>query len=120
MARVFDTEKITQTFTSMSGCDIQAFIESTLLGNIQGVSFSVTREKAPIYIMGSVDPVSFSRGKRGIAGSLIFTNFDREALYDIKNNETLNLKYQRKAFDIAALSASPLVVAGLLNILCEL
>ena len=96
------TEKITQTYTSMSGCDIQAFIESTLLGNIQGVSFSITREKAPIYVMGAADPVSFSRGKRGIAGSLIFTNFDREALYDVKHSTALNLQYYKKTFDIAA------------------
>ena len=96
------TEKITQTYTSMSGCDIQAFIESVLLGNIQGVSFSITREKAPIYVMGAADPVSFSRGKRGIAGSLIFTNFDREALYDIKNSTSLDLGYYKKNFDIAA------------------
>ena len=96
------SEKITQTYTSMSGCDIQAFIESALLGNIQGVSFSITREKAPVYVMGQADPVSFSRGKRGIAGSLVFTNFDREALYDIKQSETLSLKYYKKPFDIAA------------------
>lgn len=96
------TDKITQTYTSMSGCDIQAFIESTLIGNIQGISFSITREKAPIYVMGHSDPVSFSRGKRGIAGSLIFTNFDREALWDVKNNKTLDLQYYKKPFDLAA------------------
>lgn len=86
----------------MSGCDIQAFIESALIGNIQGISFSITREKAPIYVMGHSDPVSFSRGKRGIAGSLIFTNFDREALYDVKTNNVLDLQYYRKNFDLAA------------------
>lgn len=96
------SEKVTQTYTSMSGCDIQAFIESALLGNIQGISFSITREKAPIYVMGQADPVSFSRGKRGIAGSLIFTNFDREALWDVKNSQTLKLKYFQKPFDVAA------------------
>lgn len=32
--------------------------------------------------MGSPDPRSFSRGKRGIAGTLIFTQFDRDALID--------------------------------------
>lgn len=96
------TDKVTQTYTSMSGCDIQAFIESALIGNIQGVSFSITREKAPIYVMGHADPVSFSRGKRGIAGSLIFTNFDREALHDVKHNSTLDLTYYKKNFDIAA------------------
>lgn len=30
--------------------------------------------------MGSAEPRSFSRGKRGIAGSLVFTIFDRDAL----------------------------------------
>lgn len=40
--------------------------------------------------------------KRGIAGSLIFTNFDREALYDVKNSQTLGLQYYKKPFDIAA------------------
>jgi len=33
--------------------------------------------------MGSPNPRSFSRGKRGIAGSLIFTVFDRPALYQM-------------------------------------
>jgi|SRR5579875_990850 len=32
--------------------------------------------------MGSPDPRSFSRGKRGISGSLIFTQFDRDALME--------------------------------------
>ena len=30
--------------------------------------------------MGSAEPRSFSRGKRGVAGSLVFTIFDRDAL----------------------------------------
>lgn len=30
--------------------------------------------------MGSAEPRSFSRGKRGIAGTLVFTSFDRDAL----------------------------------------
>lgn len=32
--------------------------------------------------MGSAEPRSFSRGKRGIAGTLVFTIFDRDALLD--------------------------------------
>ena len=44
---------------------------------------SVTREKAPIYTLGSADARSFSRNKRGIAGSLIWVNFDRHALLDL-------------------------------------
>lgn len=50
---------------------------------MQAVSYSVTREKAPIYTLGTADPRSFSRNKRGIAGSLIWVNFDRHALLDL-------------------------------------
>ena len=36
--------------------------------------------KAPVYTMGSPDARASSRNKRGIAGSLIWINFDRHAL----------------------------------------
>jgi hypothetical protein len=54
-----------------------------IVGEVQGVSYTVTREKAPLYTMGSADPRSFSRGKRGIAGSLIFLVFDRSSLLTV-------------------------------------
>jgi hypothetical protein len=47
------------------------------------VSYSVTREKAPIYTMGSPDVRAYSRNKRGVAGSLIWINFDRHALLNV-------------------------------------
>lgn len=69
-----------QTFTSFSGADIIATFNERVIGELQAITFSITREKAPVYTMGSADPRSFSRGKRGIAGSLVFTVFDRDAL----------------------------------------
>jgi hypothetical protein len=33
--------------------------------------------------MGSPDPRAFSRNKRGVAGSLVWINFDRHALLDL-------------------------------------
>ena len=72
----------TQSYNSFSGVDIQATFGGVLIGELQGVSYSVTREKAPIYTMGSADPRSFSRGKRGIAGTLVFTVFNRSALLE--------------------------------------
>jgi len=69
-----------QTFNSFSGADMQVMFGPTIIGELQGLSYTVTREKAPLYTMGSADPRSFSRGKRGIAGSLIFLTFDRSAL----------------------------------------
>jgi hypothetical protein len=73
--------KYLSTYTTFSGADIVATFGGVEIGALSGITFSVTREKAPIYTMGSPNPRSFSRGKRGIAGSLIFTVFDRPALY---------------------------------------
>jgi hypothetical protein len=57
-----------------------------IIGELQGISYTVQREKAPVYTMGSADPRSFSRGKRGIAGSMVFMVFDRSGLLDAFND----------------------------------
>ncbi len=51
-----------------------------VLSKRQAINYSVTREKAPVYTMGSPDARAYSRNKRGIAGSLIWINFDRHSL----------------------------------------
>lgn len=111
------TEGLRQTYNSMAGTDIVATIDGILIGNLNGISFSTTREKSPIYVMGSVDAVSFGRGKRGHAGSLIFTNFDRHAMYDIMEGTFSSTgkgpepryMYWRKKTDIPAGGASKLL-----------
>ena len=40
-----NNDVFTKTYTSFGGCDIVALIEDTLIGNLQGVSYSITREK---------------------------------------------------------------------------
>jgi len=82
--------KYLNTYTTFSGADIVATFGGIEIGALSGITFSVTREKAPIYTMGSPNPRSFSRGKRGIAGSLIFTVFDRPALYTMLDKNRLN------------------------------
>lgn len=74
------TSAFSGAYNSFSGVDIRAVFGSVVIAELQGVSYSITREKAPVYTMGSADPRSFSRGKRGIAGTLIFVVFDRHAL----------------------------------------
>lgn len=80
----------TKTFTSFSGADIVAVIGSQVIGELQAITYSVTREKAPNYVMGNPNPVSFSRGKRGIAGSMVFTVFDRDSLHSLKANSIVH------------------------------
>jgi len=82
--------KYLNTYTTFSGADIVATFGGVEIGALSGITFSVTREKAPIYTMGSPNPRSFSRGKRGIAGSLIFTVFDRPALYQMLETNYAN------------------------------
>jgi len=62
MFRVTENEWVASR-TSMAGADIVVLFEDIRIGNLQGISISVSREKAPIYVMGSEVPVSFSRGE---------------------------------------------------------
>jgi hypothetical protein len=73
-------DEIARSYNSFAGADYRACIGQFQFAELQAVSYSVTREKAPIYTMGSPDPRAFARNKRGIAGTLIWINFDRHAL----------------------------------------
>ena len=71
---------LSRTYTSYSGVDIKVIINGKPAGSMQALSYAIQREKAPIYVMGSVDPVSYSRGKRGIAGTMISLMMDHHFL----------------------------------------
>lgn len=71
-----------KSLSSFSGADLIVTFGPRPIAELQSISWAVQREKAPVYTLGSPDPRSFSRGKRGIAGSLIFAVFDRDALMD--------------------------------------
>jgi hypothetical protein len=68
-------------YTSFSGADITAVAGTQVFATLQAISYSVTREKGPVYTMGSADPRAFARGKRAIAGTLVFVTIDKSALY---------------------------------------
>lgn len=68
------------SYHSIAGVDIKAVFFGQSFGNLQAISYSITREKAPIYTVGSPEPRGFARGKRGIAGSLVMVMFDDHAL----------------------------------------
>lgn len=72
------------TYTSFAGADIVATFDGVTIGELQAISYNVTREKVPNYSMGSPDPRSFSRGKRGIAGSLVFTVLNKDSFMELK------------------------------------
>jgi hypothetical protein len=69
-----------QQFNAFSGADIVAYINHIKAGNLQAITCSITREVAPLYSFGDANPKTFVKGKRGIAGTLVFTQFDRHAI----------------------------------------
>src|SRR5581483_10032501 len=67
-------------YRSFSGANIYATIGHRQVATLQSVTVSITREVAALYSFGDANPKSFVRGKRGIAGTLVFTQYDRHAL----------------------------------------
>ena len=45
-------ESYLKTYSSFSGADIKCVFNDVYILECQGVSYSVTREKAPIYVLG--------------------------------------------------------------------
>jgi hypothetical protein len=75
-----------RAYNSFSGVDITAVIGTKTLGSLQGISYQVSREKSPVYTLGSADPRAIARGKRAIAGSLVFIQFDSEpVMFELAN-----------------------------------
>ena len=73
--------------TSFSGADITAvaYVHGRLkvLGELQTITYSVHREKSAVTLLGRINPVSFTRGLRTIAGTLVFTVFNKEVLDEL-------------------------------------
>lgn len=75
-----DVSKYTKTYSTFGGSDIVCSFDEVVIGECQAITYSITREKVAVYTLGSAEPRSFSRGKRGIAGNLVFIVFNRDAL----------------------------------------
>jgi len=86
------TSVYTKTYNVATGTDMFVTFDDFTIGTIQGISYSITRQKAPIYVMGRPDPVSVARSKRGIAGSMIMTTYDRHCLADFMTHNRFNAK----------------------------
>jgi len=67
---------------AFSGADIHAYIGNRKVANLVALSVSINREVAPIYTFGDPSPRTFVKGKRGIAGTMTFTQFDKHALIE--------------------------------------
>ena len=103
MGSDLNTSQMSATYSVFTGTDIYTVFQDTIISTLQGLSYSITRQKAPIYTMGSPDPRAVARSKRGIAGSMILTTFDRHALADFMRTSEFAAKNQ----SIETTSANP-------------
>lgn len=53
--------EISRSYNSFAGADIKAVIGQFQFAELQAISYSITREKAPVYTMGSADVCAYSR-----------------------------------------------------------
>lgn len=77
--------------TSFSGADAVATItpyggKPRVFGEIQTLTYSIYRPTTPVHGLGQINPRGVVRGARTIAGSLIFTVFDRHVLKSIMDS----------------------------------
>ena len=105
-------------YNSFAGADLKAVIGQFQFAELQAISYSITREKAPVYTMGSADVRAYSRNKRGIAGSLIWINFDRHALLNVfrkargkfvADKDEIRPQFQESTIDASAIFTSSVV-----------
>lgn len=103
-----------RTYNSFSGIDMVVTFGGKIIGELQGISYTIQREKAPIYTMGEADPRSFSRGKRGIAGSVVFVVFDRSSLLEtMRDRPYIANRYSiPEGFEIADVNVETIEIAS--------
>lgn len=65
------------------GSDMTISVGGKEIGKIQGIDYSTKRDEA-VFTLGTPDSRSFSRGKRGIAGSMVVDKL-------LQEEETMNL-----------------------------
>lgn len=95
-----------KTNQSFSGCDMVASIDlrlpsgsrlSCVLGQVQTLNYSTFMDKKPVRALGNVNAKDYTYGPRTIAGSIIFTVFNKHWLHELiekyGNADEINYEY---------------------------
>ncbi len=95
-----------EIFQSLSGSEIHAVFGNLKFADIQMIKYASSRQKAPVYTMGSADLRAIARGPRSINGALIFSHLSKQNLVEkmgeagykvfLSNDETANYNSAQK------------------------
>jgi hypothetical protein len=98
-------------YKSFSGCDITCIVHvigndgitvPVVIGNAQTISYSIHREKFPVRALGTSGVRGFCRGGRTIAGTIVFTMFDREVLWELLQGYSMDTEYVDDSNQVSA------------------
>jgi hypothetical protein len=101
---------------SFSGADITAVVHvlgnsnmsrPVIIANASTLSYSIHREKHPVRALGHTYPRGYTRGNRALAGSIIFTMFDREVLWALIQSYSHDTEWNEGDYEYS--SYSPLL-----------
>lgn len=73
------------TYKSLSGSEIHAVFGNIKFAELQMLKYAISRQKAPVYTMGSADMRAIARGARSINGALIFSHLSIGGLVNAMN-----------------------------------
>lgn len=94
-SNTFDVDELIRLsgYSAYSGCDIIPVVyginastgkpDYFAIGDIATLTYSIHRDKGAVRTLGRVNPKSFVRGQRTIAGTMVFNVFNRRALYGL-------------------------------------
>ena len=80
-------------YADFTNIDIGVFRDSRRIGSLQAITYNTSRERVPIYDMGSSTPAGYSHGATSIAGTITFP----EPLQYSDVGRTIS---QRESFDV--------------------
>ena len=74
-------------YNSFSGVNIKGVLGDKQFASFYGIQFAIERKMNPIYTMNQEEEAAaFARGRRTIAGSLVFVQFDIEQIFKHVDN----------------------------------
>lgn len=65
-----------------AGGDLHAYVNNIKIGNLESITISVNTETVGNYVMGRRDPVTHTQGKKITVGSMVLSQWKRDALLE--------------------------------------
>ena len=69
-------------YRTLSGCEIHAVFGNIKFGDIQMIKYTSSRQRAPVYTLGSPNARAMARGVRSINGALIFSHLSTKSIVE--------------------------------------